>query len=323
MTSLCRLLVIFAALLRPAFPQDYPALTAQGIASLKAGQNAKAVEAYGAAFRLHAGEPWDYFNAASAAAHAGTASLTLEWLDHAFPAGEDWAIPMKALTEGRDFEAIRATVAWPAFRKSLEERLADFQAQTGPVKEELLAIFDEDQAFRVQLSGLEKQYGRDSQQIRDLWKTGGATDAANQVKVRAILEKHGWLGPRQVGWKASSALFLVIQHADLPYQKEYLPTVRAAVKEGKADAGELALLEDRIGLREGRRQVYGSQIHPDPKTGLWIVAPLEDPDHVDARRAAVGLQPLSAYVEQWNIKWDVEEYKRQLPALEASLAQPK
>jgi hypothetical protein len=141
--------------------------------------------------------------------------------------------------------------------------------------------------------------------------------------VSAILEGNGWLGPRQVGWKASDALFLVIQHADLPYQKKYLAMVRAAVKDGKARADELALLEDRMGLREGRRQVYGSQIYTDPKTGLWVVAPLQDPDHVDARRATVGLQPLGDYVKQWNIKWDVEEYKRDLPGLEARLALQK
>jgi hypothetical protein len=46
---------------------------------------------------------------------------------------------------------------------------------------------------------------------------------------------------------------------------------------------------------------------------------LADPDHVDERRASVGLQPLAAYVEHWKITWDVEAYKKQLPELEAKL----
>lgn len=47
-----------------------------------------------------------------------------------------------------------------------------------------------------------------------------------------------------------------------------------------------------------------------------FVLPLEDPDNVDKRRAEVGLGPLADYVKQWNIVWDVEEYKKQLPELE-------
>jgi hypothetical protein len=323
MKSLLLVLLFGTAVATPALAEDYQNLAAQGMAAVKAGEYAKAADLYGAAFKLHAGEQWDYYNAASAAAHAGNTSLALEWLDHVFPAGEDWTIPVNAIAVGKDFAAVRAAEAWPAFRRSLDKRLADFQAQTGPLKAELLAIYNEDQSYRLRLPGVEKQYGRDSQQMRDLRQTISAADSANQAKVSAILDNSGWLGPKQVGWKASDAIFLVIQHADLAYQKKYLTLVRAAVKDGKARADELALLEDRMGLREGRRQVYGSQIYTDPKTGLYVVGPLEDPDHVDARRAAVGLQPLGDYVKQWNIKWDVEQYKRDLPALEERLALPK
>jgi hypothetical protein len=45
--------------------------------------------------------------------------------------------------------------------------------------------------------------------------------------------------------------------------------------------------------------------------------PLEDPDNVDKRRAAVGLEPLADYVKSWDIEWNVEAYKKQLPAIEA------
>jgi hypothetical protein len=38
---------------------------------------------------------------------------------------------------------------------------------------------------------------------------------------------------------------------------------------------------------------------------------------MDERRAEVGLQPLADYVKFWNITWDVEQYKKDLPAIEA------
>ena len=91
--------------------------------------------------------------------------------------------------------------------------------------------------------------------------------------------------------------------------------MREAVKNRKASPADLALLEDRVALREGRKQIYGSQVHGSPDGKNWI-SPLEDPDNVDKRRAEVGLGPLAEYVAQWDIKWDVAEYKKQLPEIE-------
>ena len=49
---------------------------------------------------------------------------------------------------------------------------------------------------------------------------------------------------------------------------------------------------------------------------IFYVSPMIDPDNVDQRRAEVGLQPLADYVRRWNIIWDVEQYKNDLPRLE-------
>lgn len=93
--------------------------------------------------------------------------------------------------------------------------------------------------------------------------------------------------------------------------------MREAVKNGKAQGSSLALLEDRVAIGQGRRQIYGSQIGRDPETNQYYVLPLEDPNNVDKRRAEVGLSTLAEYVMNWDIKWDVEQYKKDLPAIEA------
>lgn len=177
-------------------------------------------------------------------------------------------------------------------------------------------MLDDDQKYRKQIEELEKTTGRDSPEMRALWKTIEEKDAENLAKVKAILDERGWLGPDVIGRDGASALFLVIQHSDPPTQRKYLPLMRAAVKAGKAEASNLALLEDRVALGEGRRQIYGSQISFDPKTKKYYVAPLDDPGKVDARRAAVGLPPLADYVKRWDIIWEVAEYERRLPELE-------
>ena len=115
----------------------------------------------------------------------------------------------------------------------------------------------------------------------------------------------------------NSTLFLVIQHSDLKVQEKYLPMMREAVAKKKASSSSLALLEDRVALRQGKRQIYGSQIGRKPNGGDYYVSPLEDPDNVDKRRVAVGLGSLESYISRWNIKWDVEAYKTMLPEIEA------
>jgi len=127
--------------------------------------------------------------------------------------------------------------------------------------------------------------------------------------VSSILDKHGWLGIEEVGENGNLALFLVIQHSDQSTQEKYLPMMRKAVKNKKASASSLALLEDRVALKQYKKQIYGSQIRRG-ESGKYYVLLLQDPDNVDKRRAEVGLQPLAEYVRQRQIKCDVEGYKK-------------
>ena len=180
---------------------------------------------------------------------------------------------------------------------------------------ELLAIYDADQNGRLQIDAVQKKYGSNSPEMRALWKSINEKDAINLAKVEAILDTHGWLGPEAIGPKANACLFLVIQHADTAAQQKYLPLMRTAVREKKAHPSQLALLEDRVALAEGRPQTYGSQLF-SPRNGDQVaVSPMADPDHVDARRAAMGLPPMAEYLKHWNLQWDLEAYKKQLPEL--------
>ena len=181
---------------------------------------------------------------------------------------------------------------------------------------ELLAILEEDQQGRQQIDAVTKKHGFNSPEVRALWKSIAEKDAVNLAKIKAILDTRGWVGPEVVGKKANSTLFLVIQHSDTATQQRYLPLLRAAVKEKTAFPNQLALMEDRVALAEGRRQTYGSQLRSNPKDGHYYVSPLEDPDHVDERRAAVGLGTMAENLKRWNLPWDVAAYKAQLPELE-------
>ena len=185
---------------------------------------------------------------------------------------------------------------------------------------ELKAILDSiyitDQEHRLAMDSIDKKYGWESKEMQALGKIMNETDSLNVITVSKILDKHGWLGKDIVGTQGSKALFLVIQHAsDLRIQLKYLPMMKRAAKDGKLNPANLALLEDRVELRQGKLQIYGSQIGRDQTTGEFYVEPMIDPDNVNKRRAEVGLGSIEEYASIWKIKWDVEAYKKKLPEL--------
>ncbi|HWK99340.1 MAG TPA: DUF6624 domain-containing protein [Parapedobacter sp.] len=163
-------------------------------------------------------------------------------------------------------------------------------------------IFREDQLYRFQSDSIEKQYGRNSEELKAHWDMIAEKDSINLVKVKRVLDERGWLGRDVVGPQGNQTLFLVIQHADLATQQKYIPMMREAAKKGNANGAELAMLEDRVALRTGKRQIYGSQLWRDSETGEFHVMPLEDPDNVDERRSSVGLGKLADYISIWDLK---------------------
>ncbi|WP_339920846.1 DUF6624 domain-containing protein [uncultured Flavobacterium sp.] len=188
-----------------------------------------------------------------------------------------------------------------------------------PLVAVLDTIYQEDQKYRQQTDAIEKKYGWESKEMKDHRKIIHEKDSINLTKVKAILDKQGWLGTDIVGGQGNSTLFLVIQHSDQATQEKYLPMMREAVKNRKAQGSSLALLEDRVALGQGKRQIYGSQVSRDKDTKEYFVLPLEDAINVDKRRAEVGLGKLQDYISNWGMTWSAEEYIKKLPEIEAKV----
>ncbi len=273
----------------------------------------KSVELYKQAFTKEQKSRADFYNAGCSAALTGDVPLALSWLNQAFDKG---FVNIRHLKSDSDLNGLHKTQGWKTLVANMQAKVDQLEANVNkPLQAELLAIYDDDQKDRQNIDGLSKKYGYNSKEVDKLLKTTQYKDSGNQLKVKAILDKYGWVGEDEIGPQANNTLFLMIQHADLATQQTYLPMMRKAVADSKAEPSALALLEDRVALGEKRLQTYGSQICED-STGTAYVLPLADPDNVDKRRAEVGLSPLADYVKYWGIKWDVDEYKKQLPAIE-------
>ncbi|MBN9298556.1 MAG: hypothetical protein J0I41_16235 [Filimonas sp.] len=189
------------------------------------------------------------------------------------------------------------------------------QQRNDSLIQQLDSIRSLDQEYRGQQEIVRAKFANDTieltRQIDMLFKKMAAADSANMIAIEQILEKYGWPSLESIGGlERSLTIFFVIQHADLPNQQRYLPMVRQAVKDNKLRPSSLALLEDRVALKEKRKQLYGTQVMWNIKLNTYTMTPLEDPDNVDKRRAAIGLPPLDVYLQGFNMKWDLEAYKK-------------
>ena len=162
------------------------------------------------------------------------------------------------------------------------------------LRRELIKRVKQDQAIRNELISKGVEHPDKSTLARMQ-----AIDASNTKRMRAIIRKYGWPGPELVGRDGTEAAFLLVQHADLTFQKEVLPLVEKAYKSGKLSGQSYALLLDRVLVGEGKPQVYGTQAKriEEWKGREPVLEPIEDEANVDKRRAEVGLFPLSEYRE--------------------------
>ena len=169
----------------------------------------------------------------------------------------------------------------------------------------------------MELIQLQQQGKTNTSEFKELISEMKTQDSINQKKVIEILQ-NGW--PENLNLQQNQTIFLVIQHADVDTQKKYLPIIESAVKNGKTLASNLALLKDRIALREGGKQIYGSQVWHDAKTGKNYVQPIENPEKVDSLRAEVGLPDMKTYLQQaFQMNWSLEQYYKDLPKLQELL----
>ncbi|MFB4306599.1 DUF6624 domain-containing protein [Actinomadura sp. GTD37] len=128
------------------------------------------------------------------------------------------------------------------------------------------------------------------QGLRGLW-----TDRRNTMWLARLVRRDGWPGIAAAGADGAHAAWLLAQHADRKpgVQRMFLEAMRDAVGRGDAARKDLAYLEDRVRVNDGRPQIYGTQYG---MTGtVFGPLPIEAPESLDERRAAAGLQPMAEY----------------------------
>ncbi|HEX5082393.1 MAG TPA: DUF6624 domain-containing protein [Blastocatellia bacterium] len=171
------------------------------------------------------------------------------------------------------------------------------------IRRELVKMGEENQKHRQEILDLMDRLAKsDSEKVARKWQQAverqKELDSRNQQRLDEIVQQSGWPKKSVFGEEASGVAFSVVQHAELDYQKKYFPLIKEAVAQKEARDSDLAMLEDRILTREGKKQIYGTQARLNQKTQLMELYPIEDEENVDDRRMKVGLEPLAQYVKK-------------------------
>ena len=95
-----------------------------------------------------------------------------------------------------------------------------------------------------------------------------AIDKENQILVTSILKKGLPEGLSQQSYKT---IWLIVDHADLKFQKKHLPIMEEAVQKELVSAGDFAVLTDRIRMRECKPQKYGTQSYTVTVDGRQVI----------------------------------------------------
>jgi len=116
----------------------------------------------------------------------------------------------------------------------------------------------------------------------------------NAARLREIVSEFGWPGQTLVGQDGCEAAWMIAQHAvsEPSFMQEMLQLLQFASKRNEAPYRQVAYLQDRILMMQGRPQIYGTQYDWDEQ-GEFNPWPIQDPQTVDASRKEAGLDNLT------------------------------
>lgn len=166
------------------------------------------------------------------------------------------------------------------------------------LQKKIMTMFKADQKWRVESNNLEngKKSVFDEATID---KNMVRTDSLNMIAAKLIIRKYGFPGYSLVGTDGTDGFWAIIQHCDndVIFQQKVLSLMDKEVKRHNAPGEKFALLQDRVLINQGRKQLYGTQVRLDLKTHRAKPLPVQDSLNVDSRRKAVGLSPMKDYLK--------------------------
>lgn len=119
----------------------------------------------------------------------------------------------------------------------------------------------------------------------------------NTERMKKIIEQIGWPTISKVGKDGNRGAWFLAQHSDRDrdFQRKCLALMKSQ-PQGEVDPGNIAYLEDRVLVAEGKPQKYGTQLDWQEEGVIITIKPVEDPENLNKRRAEVGFNSIEEYL---------------------------
>lgn len=120
---------------------------------------------------------------------------------------------------------------------------------------------------------------------------------AKNIKVVDKILKRGL--PEGLAEESYKTIWIVIDHAPLAKQEQYLPLVEKMATEGYVGVDEYAILYDRVAMGKNSPQRYGSQLvqFGNADNLQLYVWPIENVEELDSLRNTVGMSSFNKYLK--------------------------
>jgi hypothetical protein len=120
-----------------------------------------------------------------------------------------------------------------------------------------------------------------------------------KIRVETMFNEYGFLGYNKVGKEGSKHFWLLVQHSDNypEFQNKVLKAMNKEVKKGTANPSDYAYLYDRVKVKAGEKQKFGTQLSYDSAGRPFAAIGLIDSVNVDKYRKAYELEPLKDYYQ--------------------------
>lgn len=165
----------------------------------------------------------------------------------------------------------------------------------------LAKAYERDQNIRIELMNLTKKgsiEGYTDNIIDSLMTVAEQMKEIDEENIELVssLLTNGL--PEGLNLESYEAIWLIIDHAGIKQQKQYLPLMKRASKKGLISANGLATLTDRIMMYEGKPQKYGTQsytVNVDGKQMIYIW-PVNNPRKLNRLRKEINTCSIEEYV---------------------------
>jgi hypothetical protein len=191
--------------------------------------------------------------------------------------------------QAKDWDAAPKTIFDPASAGALDFLIYPEKVPEPALAAELNTMGEADQEFRQHIP---------AKPDAAFFKRWQAEDLQRETRLAQIIAEKGWPMISQVGHQAATSAWLIAQHGSADFLKRCLVLMKAAAEKQEIAPGHLALSIDRVLMQDGQKQLYGSQFQTN-SDGKTIAVPIADPEHLDERRASMGMQPFAEYAKNF------------------------